>query len=124
MTREEAKELSPLIQAFAEGKKIEYSVNGKNWSETERPIWNNYHAYRIKPEPKYRPFKSKEECWNEMKKHEPFGWIVGSIEYHSISSVSDVHIWLDDKSYFTFEDAFNNFNFADGMPFGIKEELV
>ena len=75
-------------------------------------------------EPAYRPFKSKEECWQEMLKHEPFGWIIGSIEYHSISSVSDVHIWLDDKSYFTFEEAFNKFNFADGTTFGIKEDLV
>lgn len=122
MTREEAKELLPIIQAFAEGKKIEYSVNGKNWSETERPIWDNYYVYRIKTEPKYRPFKSKEECWQEMLKHEPLGWIIGKTEYLSISSLSDDYVWLDDKAYFTFEDAFNEFKFSDGMPFGIKEE--
>lgn len=57
-----------------------------------------------------------------MLKHEPFCWITGSIEYHSISSIGDVHIWLDENSYFTFEEAFNNFKFADGTPFGIKEE--
>lgn len=26
-------------------------------------------------EPSYRPFKNQEECWNEMLKHEPFGWV-------------------------------------------------
>ena len=30
--------------------------------------------YYGKPtEPTYRPFKSKEECWQEMIKHQPFG---------------------------------------------------
>lgn len=73
-------------------------------------------------EPTFRPFKSKEECWSEMLKHQPFGWIIGKYEYYSVSSVSDVLVWLGDKAYFTFEEAFNNFKFADGTPFGIKEE--
>lgn len=57
-----------------------------------------------------------------MLKHEPFGWITGKTEHLSITSVSDVHIWLGNNVYFTFEDAFNEYTFADGTPFGIKEE--
>ncbi len=32
-------------------------------------------GYRIKPESKYRPFKDEKECWQEMQKHQPIGWI-------------------------------------------------
>ena len=126
MTREEAKELLPIIQAYAEGKTIEFlrkSPTGATWIELDDPdfTWNK-NNYRIKPESKYRPFKTKEECWNEILKHHPFGWITGKTEHLSITSVSDVHIWLGDNVYFTFEDAFNEYTFTDGTPFGIKEE--
>ena len=75
MTREEAKEMLPIIQAWADGKTIQVKEKGR-WVElciddfTRSPD-----MYRIKPEPKYRPFKTQEECWNEMLKHQPFGWI-------------------------------------------------
>ena len=68
MNREEAKELLPLIQAFAEGKKIEYSTNGENWSETETPIWDNYFVYRVKPEPKFDP----KSPWISIKDKLPY----------------------------------------------------
>lgn len=73
-------------------------------------------------EPTYRPFKNKEECWNTMLKHEPFGWLKRIHAYYSVSSVGDAHILMDDKAYFTFEVAVNEFNFVDGEPFGIKDE--
>lgn len=73
-------------------------------------------------EPTYRPFKDKNECWNTMLKHEPLGWLKSRHAYYSVSSVSDAHIWIDDKAYLTFEEAVNGFNFVDGEPFGIKEE--
>ena len=77
-------------------------------------------------EPDYRPFKDKNECWDTMLKHEPFGWLKSRRAYlhayYSVSSVGDAHIWIDDKSYFTFEEAVNELNFVDGEPFGIKED--
>lgn len=84
-------------------------------------------------EPSYKPFKSQEECWNEMLKHQPFGWIIlkggkhpdskafiikltencfyyigdgGSATYNLYDYEFEKHFWL----------------FADGTPFGIKEE--
>ena len=74
MTREEAKELLPIMQAFVDGKKIEYSNDGEYWIETETPTWDTDYVYRIKPKSQYRPFKSQEECWNEMLK--PAVWLV------------------------------------------------
>lgn len=76
MTREEAKELLPIIQAFADGKTIEIYDGEWNTIPFEDPHFDcKPSCYRIKPEPKYRPFKTKEECWNEMLKHQPVGWL-------------------------------------------------
>ncbi len=71
--------------------------------------------YRIKPEPKYRPFKDAEECWTEMQKHQSFGWtkLIGAIEYSFITDV-------DDNT--NYSGAIKEYTFADGTPFGIKEE--
>ena len=76
MNRQQAKELLPIIQAFAEGKTIQVQEDidwcylGNNADFNLSP-----QRYRIKTEPKYRPFENKEECWQEMLKHEPFGWV-------------------------------------------------
>lgn len=130
MTREEAKVLLPIIQAFAEGKAIEYCNNG-NWVEQENfgfmdNVWN----YRIKSKSKYRPFKNAEECWEEMLKHQPFGW-VKNIEFEkyflidevtSIFSDAQIHISAyEGKNWNSFSTVFYNNTFADGTPFGIRE---
>ena len=44
-------EKGALLLAHHEGKVIEYYDHGVGWV-TERPIWDDYCAYRIKPEPK------------------------------------------------------------------------
>lgn len=76
MTREEAKQKLPIIQAYAEGKEIEMFINNR-WVNAESPGFiMELKNYRIKSEPKYRPFKTKEECWNEMHKHPDFGWLI------------------------------------------------
>lgn len=85
MTREEAKELMPIIQAFAEGKEIESRcIKGDKslWYNDEEPSFDNDLEYRIKPETKYRPFKDAEECWQEMQKHQPFGWLKDKNDGH------------------------------------------
>ena len=79
MTREEAKKLLPVIQAFADGKTIQVRINNdSSWTDLldNKLEISKLFEYRIKPEPKYRPFKNKEECWDEMFKHQPFGYIV------------------------------------------------
>ena len=122
MTRGEAKELLPVIQAFAEGKKIEYhDDNDDEWIETSTPVWQVGVKYRIKTEPKYRPFKTKEECWNEMLKHQPFGWIKNNgNDLYSIASINCGGITT--FAYYRFLKSFEKFTFIDGTPFGIKEE--
>lgn len=78
MTREEAKEMLPIIQAFAEGKEIEFRSKGfdEEWKKVNEIPGLSYSSfdYRVKSEPKYRPFKDADECWQEMLKHQPLGW--------------------------------------------------
>ena len=126
MTREEAKELLPIMQAFAEGKTIEYRESGGAWKVARTPTWSSCLFYRIKPEPRYRPFKTQEECWNEMLKHQPFGWFrsTRNKKLFNIICIDDEGIKITNtliKSEDTYDKAFNNLEFADGTPFGIEE---
>ena len=140
MDRNQAKEFYPILQAFAEGKTIEtrrkpttdnngvtkdgwYEFN--DWTEmNELEYWVNV-EYRIKLEPKYRPFKDAEECWEEMLKHQPFGW-VKSKEDGSRSLItliiSEENIDINCIGGFTLDIIMKRFTFDDGEVFGILEE--
>lgn len=137
MTREEVKQLLPILVAFAEGKVIECRTKPSalskscrdmnDWTEMkEIEYWNNI-EYRIKQqsETKFRPFNTEEECWQEIRKHEPF------IKYKVIESSKDVYLIIQriktdgietDVERLDFETAFEWFTFADGTPFGMKME--
>ena len=124
MTREEAKELLPIIQAFVAGKQIQEAIEGYvGWIDTDE-IHFVYEGkkikHRIKPGQKYRPFKTKEECWNEMLKHQPFGWVKSTISdnLYPIESISDEISY--NRTFASYNEAFNWCKFADGTPFGIK----
>lgn len=128
MTREEAKILLPIIQAFAEGKTIQIRKHGEeSYYDSTNSKLNfdlGYYSYRVKPEPKCRPFKDADECWQEMLKHQPFGWLrekkrnvrtqIGFMHTEGIQGTSG-----GSSNYKAFFDCFS---FADGAPFGILEE--
>ena len=123
MTREEAKELLPIIQAFAEGKHIQWRNHCKNWIDIDERYGLNTEiplsVYRIKPEPKYRPFKTKEECFDEMLKHHPFGWVRSTISdnLYPIESISDEINY--NRTFASYNEAFEWVKFTDGTPFGV-----
>ena len=127
LTREKLKELLPIMQAFAEGKSVEYMDSDGLWWKTENPIWEDGTKYRIQPEIKYRPFKTVDECWDEMHKHPDFGWIKSKHNgnYSDIStmykSCKEERIMVANSSY-TLAQAFEIFIFPDGTPFGMIEE--
>lgn len=134
MNREEAKELLPIIQAFAEGKTIqERKLGTTDWIDTETPCFNSAWAnLRIKPNPKYRPFKSQEECWNEMLKHNPFGWVkskdkgyfhlIGLVQWSSEFEDVIITFATSEQLARSSRSLFEDYIFADGAPFGIKKE--
>lgn len=137
MTREETKELIAdnknriaTMQAYVDGKQIQYFDEcTREWEDILTPSWLRGLSYRVKPEPKYRPFKNADECWQEMLKHEPFGWVRNKFNHNGVIATI---ICLDSRKEFrihtnfnhgnTSEDMINSFIFADGTPFGVKED--
>ena len=136
MTREEAKQLLPIIKAFAEGEIIECRTKPgtistsipNEWTEMKEIWCVNSLEYRIKtePEPKYRPFANAEECWQEMQNHQPFGWLKDKNDGHHalITAVDDdtCGMSLNGNSAWSLSGIMDLFTFADGVPFGVKIE--
>ena len=133
INKEIIQKLNPLFQAIAEGKDIQVE-SGDGWMDIDldgeginvSTLIAYPESYRIKPEAKYRPFKNAEECWQEMLNHQPFGWIVDGDSYRTIAICDDVSIevpsFVNDDFLMSFKEAMDSYTFADGTPFGIKEE--
>ena len=130
MDRNQAKALLPIIQAYAEGKEIEiFDCTKKMWETAILPHFDcDSIFYRIKPETTYRPFKDAEECWKEMLKHKPFGWLKSKEAtediYFTITGLTnDTHgAMLNSSGGWSFSGLFDYYTFADGTPFGVKVE--
>ena len=114
------------MQAFAEGKKIQFRCKTGEWLN----ILNKFDFtlspddYRIKPEPKYRPFKSQEECWNEVLKHQPLGWLRSKRikDIYQLITIRNHEIRIFADLPLRFSRAYKEYEFLDGTPFGIKVE--
>ena len=128
MNRKEAAELLPIIKAFSEGKEIEglYKGTKSPWFKIKDMHFNEGIIFRIKPETKYRPFKDAEECWNEMQKHQPFGWLNNDKCFYNIVSVSNIDVSMANVSgdivTLDFSEVMEDNTFSDGVPFGVKIE--
>ena len=132
MDRNQAKEFYPILQAYAEGKVIESRTKPSfiegtdvpnDWTEMkEIEFWNNT-EYRVKPEPKYRPFKDEEECWHEMLKHKPFGWVKSTLfkDLALVNRVTTLYVEIN-RDIIDYKDALEKFTFADDNNFGVKVE--
>ena len=130
ITREVAKELLPFVKALAEGKMIQDKIEGlTGWVDTDEinlEFEGQKILHRIKPEPRYRSFKSQEECFDEMLKHQPFGWFRSTYNknLYNIICIDENGIKFNNmvsKRNETYDRAFSVLEFADGTPFGVKE---
>lgn len=134
MTRNKAKEFYPFLQAFAEGKVIECRTKSSfikgtsvpnDWVEMkEIEFWENT-EYRIKPEVKFRPFANAEECWAEMQKHQPIGWVkLKDTEsgYYILKGIASQVVIGFNENPFSYKKVFEDYTFANGTPFGVKIE--
>ena len=124
MTREETKKRIKVMQAFVDGKDVEV-LNTDKWELVSNPSWSPATKYRIKPESKYRPFESAQECIEEMRKHEPFGWVKskdGSTinKFMFIDSLNNDEVTIRTSVRFTYSELVKYYIFADGTPFGVK----
>ena len=131
ITREVAKELLPIVKALAEGKAIQDKIEGvTGWVDTDEinlEFEGQKILHRIKPEPKCRPFKNQEECWQEMLKHQPFGWLKTKKDgrycfFAERFSFTDSYTAFKNGTLSFSSTAFNDYTFADGTPFGMPEE--
>lgn len=122
----------PIIKAFSEGKEIQkfiknYTVGSDRWIDVNSIDTSDKRGYRIKPEPTYRPFKNTEECWQEMLKHQPFGWIRCkdtsiSGKFMLINSLRNDEASITSGIDFTYSELLECYTFVDGVPFGVKVE--
>ena len=141
MINEQIKQLVNVLQAYVNGKTIQYyevdlvykikhpgepNYNNKWVDVDEDHIFRpDLYDYRIKPEPNFRPFKNAEECWQEMQKHQPFGWIKDKNDghYSMVAMVDDAVIRISGNQDWFIDEITNNYTFADCTPFGINEDL-
>lgn len=129
MNKEQAKRMLPIIKAFSEGMQIQIKRIDKWETLTEgeglpiNTFTDEPNNFRIKPEPKYRPFKNAEECWQEMQKHQPFGWVKAPHGYFAVTGARTDEVCFGVKDNFmNYGYLYDMYTFADGTPFGIKEE--
>lgn len=121
-----------IISAFAEGKTIQYKTVTGVWCDlTEKEglpmgtLEEEPNNFRIKPEPKYRPFANAEECWQEMLNHQPFGWVKMKTSTKTIHYIVELNGNSDHPIEFkrhsdSLKGMFGAYTFADGTPFGVK----
>ena len=128
MTREEAKRRAELYSALAEGKIIQFKQENGEWTDLKTDLMCGIAGsfrYRIKPEPNYRPFQTREECWNEMMKHQPFGSLKSKDnEYFciigSVNKDNTITLAIEPNTDYSCTYIFEHYIFSDGTPFGIK----
>ena len=133
MIREEIKRRAELYSALAEGKTIQFKQENGEWTDLKTDLMCGIAGsfrYRIKPELKYRPFKTKEECWIEMHKHPDLGWVKRNVtgEYMQVIRIYGYKTGLifnlsyNSPAYYSPQMMLSNYTFTDGTLFGIKEE--
>ena len=127
----EIQRLLPIFKAMADGKTIQFATIGNSWIDIDGDEEGLFldtliatpQSYRIKPEPKYRPFANAEECWAEMKKHQPFGWVKSTLfkDLALVQRVATLYVEIN-RGIIDYKDILEKFVFADGIPFGVKVE--
>lgn len=117
-----------FIEAYAKGKIIQrYDPINDKWNDCaldlKQLINENVHFLRIKPD--VRTFRNQDECWNEMLKHSPFGWVKNRgnlMKYFNIKSVTSTGVeFADTDNRYSFYKMFDLYEFADGSLFGYQE---
>ena len=132
--KNDIKRILPLLQEMEEGKTLQIKTRN-GWIDVDADkdgvnidyLLNDGITVRIKQEPKFRPFKDAEECWNEMQKHQPFGWIKPKDDdvvnkFMLIDALRNEGIAVRTNIRFNYQELLQYYTFADRTPFGIIEE--
>lgn len=129
------KEMIGVMQAFVEGKTIQFTSNGGiEWEITTCPSWNwDRFTYRVKPEKEYRPYENTDEMIEDWKTRfevpdwptysMPLIWVVqkGTDRKIFLSDIS-----MDDVtavfSYTSMNGLLEGYTYLDGSPCGKETE--
>ena len=117
-----------IIKAYEDGKTIERrAFFTSEWKSIDNI--NNYqfnfaeYEYRIKPVPKYRPYESVDEAFNEAKKH---GFWMQNVDRMYLRFIDGFHINKNSDIFicdYCVDDILDMFVWADdGSPCGVKIE--
>ena len=130
--KNDIKRILPLLQEMEEGKTLQIKTRN-GWIDVDADkdgvnidyLLNDRITVRIKQEPKYRPFKDADECFEEMKKHQPFAWIKDKQQHEYFNMISicinaATTFQYDEVEYYDYQKLINEYTFADGTPFGVK----
>ena len=133
MTKDNAKDFLPLVQALAEGKTLQCKyIDG--WRDVESPTFDENYQYRIKPEIEYVPFDTVEElteCWKEKgaswdnKLKMPLIWVKYKktgcksliTDFNGVNEpIALSNMWI------RFDTLLEKYTFLDGTPCGKLKE--
>ena len=122
MTREEAKNMLPIIKAWAEGREVEYAADGILWvrlNGDDIKLDVPAECYRVVP--RYRPFRDNRECIKALQEHGPLiDRMTGATCF--VSVLLDNYFYANgEEERISYEKGFDRFVFKDGEPFGVKE---
>lgn len=125
MIKEDAKHLSEVLKAFSEGKTIQYKEKtSEEWQDLYFQSWTNVYSscydYRVKPEPKYRPYANAEEFLKAQKEH--VMTVKDDYCYYNVASFNNEAIYLAIGKSYNYAQIVDMFVWADdGTPCGILE---
>ena len=115
-----------IIKAYEDGKTIEQKRFDRNEWESivyveDFPFDFVMNEYRIKPVPKYRPYESVEEAFNDAKKH---GFWMQNVDRMYLRFIDGFHINKNSDIFicdYCVDDILDMFVWADdGSPCGVK----
>ena len=114
MERAETEEAIAVMQAYVDGKTIQYRPRtvGSEWTDVVgNPNWSWYNNhYRVKPQVKYRPYISPEECFDNLRCD---GWLKRR-EGRVYMRINRLDMYID------YQKMFKEYTYVDGTPFGLK----
>ena len=100
MNIEQTIEAIRVMQAFVDGKEVEYQIRGGHWVAAMPPNWNWPNTqYRIKPTAKLRPWTADEVplgAWIRFKDKPQDRYLLGWV-----SCQADRDMWLDEREHST-----------------------
>ena len=120
MTRDRVKGLLPIMQAFAEGKVLQYCNKEALrfcWMDTDTLVCGDHYVYRIKPEPHYIPFtyedhKLFKDKWITCRDSKVLKRIV-CVYKESVAIINNTMPYS-----FSYETLLSDYVFEDGTPCG------